>query len=75
MNEVTSRANEIAKSMNAEGAKYKGIWEGYSVFEIVYGSYAVVGYPLVILAKDSAIRLSTQAECLRVWREYNENKN
>ena len=40
-------------------------WKGYKVYEPVYKKPACIGLPLVVLVKDSEVRLSTREECFQ----------
>lgn len=49
---------------NFNGLKKGRNWNGYEVWEEVYGEDVCVGYPLVILVKGDKIRESTPEESL-----------
>lgn len=55
----------FAKSNGYKGASPLGEWNGYEAFEPLYfsdGSTAIIGPPLMILAKGETIRMSTPEE-------------
>ena len=67
---LKSEALKIVKQMSADDVEYKGTWNGYYVFDIIYNEHVIVGYPLVILANTDEMRLSTREECIQFWRDY-----
>lgn len=64
---MSERVTEFAKENGYKGAEKKISWNGYEVYEPIYGNRsACTGYPLVILVKGDEIRLSTDDEALEI---------
>lgn len=67
MGEIDNKIQQIVKEMHGVDATYIKEWNGYSVYSIVYKGNVVGGFPLVILASSSEVRLSTTEECISFW--------
>ena len=64
---MNKKVLKFAKENGYKGAEKKISWNGYEVYEPIYGKRAAhTGYPLVILLKGDEIRLSTEAESLEI---------
>ncbi len=63
--------DEATEALGADSCKRGKDWNGYEVYIPVYERSGYVGLPLVVLAKDGDVRISTEEEAF----EYLDHEN
>ena len=72
--EKRERIQELTEELCATKYKKSIPWKGYEVYEPVYNETMYIGLPLVILAKDDEVRISTDEES-REYLDYQLKKS
>ena len=69
---MKEKIQAIIKELHGDSFKRGKDWKGFKVFVPVYKKPTYIGFPLVVLAKDEKVRVSTIEESLE-YLEYSLN--
>lgn len=67
---------QFAKDNGYDNAKYRGVWEGYKVYEPFYNDEGspCIGLPYFILTNKTEMRMCEPEECFKILSTINEHR-